>query len=228
VKLIGAGLPRTATLSQQAALEILGLTPCHHMQEVFKDMTQVARWHEALDGRVSAAELLDGYEAMVDWPGSYYYRELMEAFPNAKVLLSVRDGDAWAKSMQETIWSLFYGDTLVRHLSDAQTFVDPVWKEYTVMMKEMWRRTALMNDQDTTLEYLSAAMERYNDEVKRTVPAERLLVWSPKDGWEPLCEFLELPVPHEALPHVNETDAFNEGFLRSAMGSLNANLGVVV
>lgn len=228
MKLIGAGLPRTATLSQQAALEILGLTPCHHMQEVFKDMTQVAAWHEALDGRVSAAELLEGYEAMVDWPGSYYYRELIDAFPNAKVLLSVRDGDAWAKSMHETIWSLFYGDTLVRHLSDAQTFVDPVWKEYTVMMKEMWRRTALMNEQDTTLEYLSAAMDRYNEEVKRTVSSERLLVWSPKDGWEPLCEFLDRPVPEQALPHVNETDAFNEGFLRSAMGSLNANLGVAL
>ncbi len=98
------------------------------MQEVFADMTQAPRWRDALDGGLSPAELLDGYEAMVDWPGSYYYRELMEAFPDAKVLLSVRDGDAWAKSMQETIWSLFYGDTLVRHLSDAQTFVDPLWK----------------------------------------------------------------------------------------------------
>jgi Sulfotransferase domain len=226
VKLIGAGLPRTATLSQRAALEILGLTPCHHMQNVFADMTTAPLWADALDGKISAAELLDGYQAMVDWPGSYYYRELMEAFPDAKVLLSVRDGDAWAKSMQETIWSLFYGDTLVRHLSDAQAFVDPIWKGYTEMMKEMWRRTGLMNEEDTTLEYMSAAMERYNEEVKRTVPAERLLVWNPKDGWEPLCTFLELPVPDVPLPHVNETDAFNEGFVRSAMGSLTSHLVV--
>jgi hypothetical protein len=226
MKLIGAGLPRTATLSQRAALETLGLEPCHHMQDVFADMTQAPLWREALDGRISAAELLDGYEAVVDWPGSYYYRELIDAFPEAKVLLSVRDADAWARSMHETIWALFYGDTLVRHLSDAQTFVDPLWKGYKEMMKEMWRRTALMNEEDTTLEYLSTAMQRYNAEVERTVPAERLLVWSPKDGWEPLCEFLELPVPDVPLPHVNETSAFNEGFLRSAMGSLTTNLVV--
>src|ERR1700691_3027592 len=117
MKLIGAGLPRTATLSQRAALETLGLTPCHHMQNLFADMSEVYRWRDVLDGRLSPAVVLDGYAAIVDWPGSFYYRELMEIYPQAKVLLSVRDGDAWARSMEQTIWGLLYGDTLLRHLS---------------------------------------------------------------------------------------------------------------
>ncbi len=209
-------------------MEILGLAPCYHMQNVFADLSEVSRWLAALDGELAPAEILDGYEAVVDWPGSYHYEELMHEFPDAKVLLSVRDGAAWAGSMRDTIWSLFWGDTLVRHLSDAQTFVDPVWRTYIEMMKEMWRRTRLLDGEATTDRFMATAMERYNEEVKRVVPAQRLLAWSPKDGWEPLCEFLEVPVPDVPLPHVNETDAFNEGFVRSAMTSLNASLAVAV
>jgi hypothetical protein len=210
VKLIGAGLPRTATLTQRAALEILGLAPCYHMQNVFADLSEVDRWREALDGQLSPATILEGYTAMVDWPGSYYYRELMDVHPDAKVLLSVRDGDAWAKSMQQTIWGLFYDDTLIRHVSDARTKVDPVWATYIEMMKEMWRRTNLLDGEATTLEFMATAMARFNDEVRSTVPAERLLEWAPKDGWDPLCEFLELPVPDLPVPHINDTDQFVE------------------
>ena len=81
MKLIGAGLPRTATLTQRAALEMIGYAPCYHMQNVFADMTAASRWRDVLDGKLAAAEILEGFPAMVDWPGSYYYRELMEAFP---------------------------------------------------------------------------------------------------------------------------------------------------
>src|SRR5262245_27743220 len=104
MKLIGAGLPRTATLTQKVALELLGLTPCHHMVELFADLSQTDRWRQAFEGERSPAELLDGHPAMVDWPGSYFYKELMEAFPEAKVLLSVRSPESWAKSMRATIW----------------------------------------------------------------------------------------------------------------------------
>jgi Sulfotransferase domain len=208
LKLIGAGLPRTATLTQRAALEILGLAPCYHMQNVFAEMSEVYRWRDALDGKLSPATILEGYPAMVDWPGSYYYRELMEAYPDAKVLLSVRDGEAWAKSMQQTIWGLFYDDTLIRHVSDARTKVDPIWATYIEMMKEMWVRTNLLDGEATTLEFMATAMERFNNEVRSAVPAEKLLEWSPKDGWDPLCAFLEVPIPDEPVPHVNDTEQF--------------------
>ena len=231
MKLIGAGLPRTATLTQRAALEILGLEPCYHMQNVFADMSEVARWRDVLDGRLPAAELLDRYAAVVDWPGSYYYAELMQAYPDAKVLLSVRDGMAWAESMRKTIWGLFYDDTLIRHVSDARTKVDPVWATYIEMMKEMWRRTELLDGEATTLDYMAAAMERFNGRVRATVPAERLLEWSPKDGWRPLCEFLELPIPDEPVPHINDTQQFVEQITRFSVQVLSdtvLNEGVMV
>lgn len=208
MKLIGAGLPRTATLTQRAALEILGLAPCYHMQNVFADMSEAGRWRDVLDGKLQAADLLEGYAAVVDWPGSYYYRDLMQAHPDAKVLLSVRDGMAWARSMQQTIWGLFYDDTLIRHVSDARMKVDPVWATYIEMMKEMWVRTELLDGAATTLEFMATAMERFNDEVRATVPADRLLEWAPQRGWKPLCEFLELPVPDEPVPHINDSAQF--------------------
>jgi sulfotransferase family protein len=64
------------------------------------------------------------------------------------------------------------------------------------------------------------AMERWNDYVKATAPAERLLVWHPKDGWEPLCEFLEVDVPGEPVPNVNDTEAFKQGLIGGAVTSV--------
>ena len=217
MRLIGAGLPRTATLTQKIALEMLGLAPCHHMVEVFGNLSQAARWREAFDGTLSPAELLKDHQAMVDWPGSYYYTELLESFPEAKVLLSVRDGDAWARSMRETIWECLYGDGVVAHMNAARCAVDSPWGGWMDTLKDMWQVRGLLNGTETTDEWMADAMRRYNDEVKETVPADRLLVWTPADGWEPLCEFLELPVPDAPFPHINDTKAFGENIIDGAL-----------
>jgi hypothetical protein len=217
MKLIGAGLPRTGTLSQKVALEMLGLAPCYHMVNVLGDLDLAPQWRRALDGDADWASIFDGFEATVDWPGSFFYRELIEAYPDAKVLLSVRDGEAWARSMRETIWGMFYDDVVMQHLSTARAMVDPKWNGYIEMMKEMWERSGLLNGANTTAEWMSTAMDRYNEEVQRTVPAERLLVWSPGDGWEPLCELLELPVPDAPFPHLNESKAFEGRIVDGAL-----------
>src|ERR1700744_420748 len=208
MKLIGAGLPRTGTLSQKIALEMLGLAPCYHMVNVLTDLDQTERWRAALDGDVSPAEIFDGFQATVDWPGSFFYRELLDLYPDAKVLLSVRDGDAWVRSMRDTIWGVIYGDTLIRHLSDARRTVDPQWGGYIDLMIEMWRRSGLIRDAQPSAAEMAAAMERYHQEVQDTVPAERLLVWSVAEGWDPLCEVLELPVPEAPFPRVNDRAQF--------------------
>ena len=222
MKVIGAGLPRTATLSQHAAMELLGFTPTYHMANVFADPAAVPAWRAVLDGEKPAAEMFDGFRATVDWPGSYYYKDLIEAFPDAKIVLSERAPEAWAESMRKTIWGLFYDDVLMRHLSDARCVVDPVWKDYIAMMKEMWRRAELLKEENTppehtTPEFMAEAFVRRNDEVKRTVPADRLLVWAAKDGWEPLCEFLEVPVPSEPFPQINDSGHFAEWMVGPAL-----------
>ncbi len=128
MRLIGAGLPRTGTLSQKVALEMLGAGPCYHMVNVLGDLDEVSKWQRALDGEENWGEIFGGFQATVDWPGAYFYRELVEAYPDAKVLLSVRDGDAWARSMRDTIWGIFFGDIVIKHLSSAWRQVDPKWE----------------------------------------------------------------------------------------------------
>ncbi len=219
MRLIGAGLPRTGTLSQKVALEMLGFGPCYHMVNVLGDLDQAPKWQRALDGNADWDDIFGEHQATVDWPGAYYYRELLDVYPDAKVLLSVRDGDAWAASMRDTIWGLFYGDILIKHLSEAQKHVNPKWHGYIDMMREMWRRSALIYGEELDLEWMSGAIDRYHAEVKRDVPSDRLLVWSPGEGWEPLCEFLEVPVPDTPFPHLNDTKTFND---RVVDGSLIA------
>ncbi len=209
MRLIGAGLPRTGTLSQKVALEKLGLAPCYHMVNVLQNLDVVPQWRRALDGEAQWDELFDGFQAMVDWPGSFFWRELIEAYPDAKVLLSVRDPESWVKSMRDTIWGVIYGDSLLRHLSDARCVVDPKWRGYTNMMDTMWQRLELAGQQ-VTAEQMVAGMERYHEEVRQTVPEDRLLVWSVGDGWEPLCEFLGDAVPDEPFPHLNDSKMFAE------------------
>ena len=120
LKLIGAGLPRTGTLTQKLALEQLGLGPCYHWVNVIADLDQVrcgiARWTASRHGRRSSR----GIAARVDWPGGYFYRELMDAYPEAKVLLSVRDGESWERSFRDTIWTMSYGQSLMPLLAHAR------------------------------------------------------------------------------------------------------------
>jgi hypothetical protein len=200
---------------------MLGLAPCYHMVNVLMNLDEAQVWRRALDGDARWDEIFDGFQATVDWPGSFFYKELIEAYPDAKVFLSVRDAEAWERSMRETIWGLFYGDMLIRDLSSARTRVDAKWNGYIEMMREMWEQSGLIDSgADTTSESMRSAMERFNQEVQDTVPADRLLVWSVSDGWEPLCEFMELPVPDTPFPHLNDSKEFGERIVDGALLAL--------
>jgi hypothetical protein len=199
---------------------MLGFGPCYHMVNVLGNLELAARWRAALNGGARWDEVFEGFESTVDWPGSYFYRELAETYPDAKVVLGTRDGESWANSMRETIWGVLYGDVLMRHLSDARAKVDPKWGDYIAMMKGMWRRSGLLNAEETTDEQMRSGIENYQQEVQEAVPADRLLVWSVSDGWEPLCEFLEVPVPDAPFPRVNDATEFADRIIDAALGVL--------
>lgn len=223
LKLIGAGLPRTATMTQKIALDMLGFSPCYHMANVMGDLDSVPGWLEAFLGQKDWDDIFGGFEATVDWPGAFFYKELMEAYPDAKVLLSVRSGESWERSMGDTIWGTFYGDMLVHDLSTAWGRVDQRWANYITLMKAMREKSGLLAGEfeGTGTGTMAKAMERYNEDVKANVPSERLLVWSPADGWGPLCGFLEVPEPKVPLPHVNDTKGYGLKIVDLAMGALN-------
>jgi len=224
MKVIGAGLPRTATLTQKISLEMLGFGPCYHMVNVLSDLSLAPQWAAAFDGKADWDAIFAGHQSSVDWPGSFFWRELIDYYPDAKVLLSVRSGDSWATSMKNTIWGVFYDDVLMRHLSDARANVDPGWHDYIELMKAMWRKSGLLGEMGSVFDpaVLAAGIERHNQEVKDTVPADRLLVWAPEDGWEPLCKFLEVPVPQAPLPRVNDSSMFAGRIIEGSLGVLNA------
>lgn len=224
MQLIGAGLPRTATLTQKIALEMLGVGPCYHMVDVLADLSRVREWTTAFEGGADWAQTFAGYNSTVDWPGSFFYTELIDQYPAAKVLLSVRDSADWARSMSETIWDVLYGDNLVHDLSSARARIEPGWRDYMELMAAMWEKSGLLssNAAEPDQTELANAFERYNEEVQRTVPADRLLVWKPADGWEPLCEFLRVPVPQAPLPRVNDARMFNNRVIDAALVSLGS------
>jgi hypothetical protein len=211
MQVIGAGLPRTGTLTQKVALEMLGLGPCYHWVDVLADLDRVAQWQRALDGEQPWEEIFDraGFRSTVDWPGGYFYKELMERYPQAKVLLSVRDPQAWERSFRETIWNMGHGESLLRLLSSARAQVDPQWRDYLALVERMfWGPEGTFAAGHSEPAQLIAEFERHNAEVQASVAPERLLVWEVGDGWEPLCEFLEVAVPSEPLPHVNDRETF--------------------
>ena len=218
MKLIGAGLPRTATLTQKVALEMLGFGPCYHMVNVFADLDQVGSWSDALAGRPDWDLILDGYESTVDWPGSFFYRELMDVYPDAKVLLSIRDPSRWERSMRETIWDTLFGDSFIHHLSSAAAGVSSGWRRYLDLMTVMWQRQgACAADQNGRL---SDTLEQHTKAVRRSVPPERLLVWDVSEGWEPLCGFLGVDVPPAPLPHLNDSRMYRDRLVEMSLGML--------
>jgi hypothetical protein len=228
MKVIGAGLPRTATTTQMFALEQLGFGPCYHMRDLLADLDgELGQWEAAFDGRADWDAIFGGERAIastVDWPSAYYYRELIEHYPDAKVLLSVRPADSWVASMRKTIWALFHDEgSVIHHVSQARASVDPLWRRYLALMNAMnWEaQTGAMAGDHASDAGLAAAMQRWNDGVIETVPSERLLVWDPAEGWEPLCEFLDVDVPADPLPRLNDSAAFCEGIIGGSLGVVN-------
>ncbi|MGI9048168.1 MAG: sulfotransferase family protein [Rubrobacteraceae bacterium] len=208
VQVIGAGFGRTGTLSLKAALEELGFGPCYHMTEVFENPQHVELWERAEHGEhIRWDDLLGSYRATVDWPGCTFYEEMMGAYPDAKVLLSVRDPERWYESTRNTIYRISKLTRRSRFSSLLGIFTPKGVRRAGQMVNEMiWENTFSDNFEDRA--HAIEVFERHNEAVKRRVPEDKLLVYEVKEGWEPLCEFLGAEVPDTPFPHLNDTDAF--------------------
>jgi hypothetical protein len=193
---VGAGVGRTGTHSLKLALEQLFGAPCHHMVEILGDPAQIPAWTDAIEGRpVDWSAMLAAYRTIVDWPGGSFWPELSAANPDALVLLSVRDPEGWYRSASNTIFLAF---------DHTPPEIAP-WME--AVRKLLHDRFSDRFDDPTAM---MDAFVRHNDNVRANVPADRLLEWTPGDGWEPICERLGLPVPVEPFPVTNTTDEFRE------------------
>jgi hypothetical protein len=199
LRVVGAGVGRTATHSLKQGLEIVLGGPCHHMIEVFTHPEQVPVWTDAIEGRaVDWAQLMDGYVAQVDWPGASFWPELLESNPDALVILSVRDPDAWYTSASNTI---FQG------LDRSDEEIGP----WMVSMKRLLAERFC--DDFTDRDAMVAAFERHNDDVRRRVPSAQLLEWRAEDGWGPICARLGVAAPEGPFPLTNTTEEFRANVL---------------
>ncbi len=197
LRVIGAGVGRTGTFSMKLALEQLGFGPCHHMEEVDeKSPDEIGLWLRAASGTADWSVNYAGYAAAVDWPTAAFWRELADAFPDARFLLTVRPSEDWYRSFSETIYPLV----------DGADRGDPERRPFLEMVRAVLRKTGF--EIPSAREDIVRAYERHVAAVKATIPASRLLVFDVREGWEPLCAYLDVPVPDTDFPRTNDKKAF--------------------
>lgn len=211
LEVIGAGFGRTGTESLKAALERLGFGPCDHMLELIKSTWRVPHLEALERGDTSGVEaLFEGFKSAVDFPYAMYYRQLMEVYPRAKVILTERDPEKWYESARKTILrGMPPGMLLVARAfglvsKTARGF--PRWWAYV----DGALYQGFMQGRKHDKAFMIERFERWNDEVRATVPSERLLVFRVEQGWAPLCEFLGVDVPDEPFPRNNDGQSFQE------------------
>lgn len=197
LKVIGAGLGRTGTLSLKLALEHIGFAQCYHMSEMIANMrSHLPLWVESAKTRPQWDSIFDGYQASTDYPGCMFWRELAAHYPEAKIILTIRDPEKWFESGSATVFSpehraRFEGNPLMAEFFRLTVFGD---------------LEGSLGDRAKMVDYFNA----WNQAVIDEAPAERLLVYRTGDGWEPLCDFLGVPVPAEPYPRVNSREEMTE------------------
>lgn len=204
---LGAGFGRTGTLSLKLALETLGIAPCYHMFEVARNPAHARIWAAARGGELEPTRaLLAEYAAAVDWPVTAFWREILSAFPDVRVVLTVRDSAEWYASFRETI-------------VESSAGLSPPHDSQLRVLYELTREL-ILNDvfmgRAHDEQHARAVYDAHNRDVAAAVPPERLLVFEAGAGWEPLCAFLGRLVPSEPFPHVNTRSSFVRESLSSA------------
>ncbi|NRQ31180.1 sulfotransferase family protein [Nonomuraea sp. NN258] len=213
MQVIGAGFGRTGTRSLQAALDRLGFGPCYHMSVVIDQPFRVRQWLDVGEGRTRDWDtLFDGFRSAVDWPAAAYWRELAEHYPAAKVVLTVRDPERWYDSVSATIFrsALAEGRPVPLRRRIMRRLIARRAPDFALYPR-MARATVIDRVFDGRVgdrEHVLEVYRRHLAEVRAAVPAGRLLVFDVAQGWEPLCDFLGVPVPDEPFPRVNERAAF--------------------
>ena len=208
IRVIGAGFGRTGTTSLEAALEELGFGPCYGMQDALGRPGHAEAWDAASRGEaVEWRELLRGFSSALDWPVAAFHAEIMEANPEARVILTVRDPGVWYESTRGTIYGAprtFYASPV---LSLLRRFEPRTRRTAQMMEGVIWNGTFSGRFEDR--EHAIDVFERHNQEVRRRVPPGKLLIYSVKQGWGPLCEFLGVEEPlGKPFPHLNDTESF--------------------
>jgi hypothetical protein len=214
LKVIDLSFGRTGTMSLKYALEELGFTKCYHFIELFDNPEHPSMWLSASRGeKVDWEKLFEGYQATVYWSPCYDYLELLKHYPDAKVVLTVREPEKWYQSMHDTIYKFnrltFLRKVFLLTMGLFKPELKKLHAAWQLQEQTLWQNT--FKGQFGHKKYAIDVFLKHIEEVKSQVPADRLLVFNIKDGWEPLCHFLKVPVPETPFPRVNDSASFIEG-----------------
>ncbi len=216
MEVIGAGNGRTGTKTLKTALEILGYDPCYHMVEVMQN-NHAKFWIKVADGEEYSFEEVFGpkkYKASCDFPSAIYWREQLERYPNAKVILTARDPESWYKSCSDTIFRVMPNGP---HSSFGVRMAMWVMGAHHEMLSKVIVRDYFHNDMSK--ENVLKCYNDHNAKVIAECPKDKLLVFEVAQGWEPLCKFLDKPIPSVPFPRVNDTAEFQRiVFMLEAVG----------
>ncbi|RGP77197.1 hypothetical protein FLONG3_4712 [Fusarium longipes] len=206
---IGAGLPRAATSSMQAAFERLGCGPCMHMAEVLPHPSRMRLFMATLQEKDDAKrkkmirQFIHGHRSICDLPVIYFTPDLMDEYPDAKVVVNMRpDGKVWAKSAEDSFWFFF---------SPWFYWVGLLWPS-----DRLWYKVNMVSSKMCKEDYGSESVfteKVYNEYYRRVLDEAKkrnreVLIFKAEDGWEPLCKFLGKEVPNEPFPRLNEKKTF--------------------
>lgn len=203
LKVIGTGFGRTGTHSLKLALEMMGFGPCYHMMEVFNHPDHIPLWQGLAERKGDDFDtVLSGFNAVVDWPTAYFWRALIARNPEAKVVHSERPFEEWYQSISRTIFPILQRPPLPEDAPQPW----PEARRHAVMVKTLILENTFGGD--LSRDNAMRVYEAHNQAVRREVPGEKLLAFNPRDGWAPLCAFLDVAVPDAPYPRTNSTDEF--------------------
>ena len=211
LSIIGAGFSRTGSLSLKRAIEHLDLGPCWHvLDSTPATATQVCRAFDTYPN-VDWDQVWEGFNAGVDDPASVFYRDIAQWAPLAKVILTVRDPNEWFPS----------AENLVRLLNTARRAnpskeSEQLWDK---ILSGSFGSALAQFYQFRDRESVIGSYEQHNAEVKSAISPDRLLVFDVKQGWGPLCEFLDVPIPEGPFPRANSSAELAAGFSPQAKSS---------
>jgi len=202
MEILALGVSRSGTDSLKQALEELGYKHTYHGWDAMLFPEHNAFWREAMKAKFEGGKKLtrDDWDrifgncmAISDLPAIAFAEELIEAYPEAKVILSTRDVDSWYRSVSATV------NAQVNHYPQRFTqLFHPLLFQYNVfytIYNYFFRGSFERNGK--------IVYEEHNAMIRRLVPNDRLLEYHVREGWKPLCEWLGKEIPNTEVPHVN-------------------------
>ncbi|KAJ7164212.1 NAD dependent epimerase/dehydratase [Mycena filopes] len=218
------GVSRTGTSSMKHALEMLGYVKTNHGMDAFRNPYEAEMWTEAINAKFFAKgrpygqadwdRLLGHCQAVTDVPHYLFAKELIEAYPDAKVVLTIRDQDSWWASTNATIGKP------IPLLWRLQAWVDANAARRLELFRLTWRVFYGTEDWRGEERLCKARFAAHNEHVRGLVARERLLEFDVKEGWGPLCAFLAKEVPGGPFPRLLDTIAFQKLIKQSQFAGL--------